>query len=264
MKNNGTNNTKSSSNNNTKTIMYSPDVREQQKIASILSTVDKQIDETEQLIVKTKELKKGLMQQLLTKGIGHTEFKQTELGEIPVEWEIFLLEEIVSVLDGMRKPIKKNDRLSGPIPYYGATGIIDWVNDFIFDEPLILVGEDGENLRSRVLPMAFKIQGKAWVNNHAHVVKPNPNVNIDYLTYYLESINYEDYITGSAQPKLNQAQLKRVKTLLPKLNEQQKIASILATVDEQIGVCEQEKAKYEELKKGLMQQLLTGQIRVKI
>ncbi|WP_431028632.1 restriction endonuclease subunit S [Lysinibacillus sp. LZ02] len=241
-----------------------PTIEEQQKISSILSTVDEQIDETQQLIVKTKELKKGLMQQLLTKGIGHTEFKQTELGEIPLEWNIYVLEEIVTILDGMRKPIKKNDRKPGKIPYYGATGVIDWVDNYIFEEQLILVGEDGENLRSRVLPMAFKIHGKTWVNNHAHVLKPNQNINIDYLTYYLESIDYDDYITGSAQPKLNQAQLKKIKTLIPTLQEQQKIASILSTVDAQIEVYEQEKVKYEELKKGLMQQLLTGQVRVKI
>ncbi|ONG92327.1 hypothetical protein BKK40_06075 [Bacillus cereus] len=173
------------------------------------------------------------------------------------QWQIRCLEEVVDILDGMRKPIKKEDRVNGEIPYYGATGIIDWVKDYIFNEPLILVGEDGENLRSRVLPMAFKIQGKAWVNNHAHVLRPYKNIDIDYLTYYLDSISYEDYITGSAQPKLNQKQLRKVKVLLPHVREQQKIASILSSVDKSIEKTTAIIEQTEEVKKGMMQQLLT-------
>lgn len=176
---------------------------------------------------------------------------------IPDNWMKEGLENIASILDGKRKPIKKSERVPGGIPYYGATGVIDWVNDYIFDEELILVGEDGENLKSRVLPMAFKISGKTWVNNHAHVIKPSNNIDINYLTYYLESISYEDYITGSAQPKLNQAQLKKIPVVYPPLKEQQKIADILSTVDEQIENTEQLIEKTKELKKGLMQRLLT-------
>ncbi|MEH7057552.1 restriction endonuclease subunit S [Bacillus wiedmannii] len=172
------------------------------------------------------------------------------------QWQIRRLEEVVEILDGMRKPIKKADRVTGEIPYYGATGIIDWVKDYIFDEPLILVGEDGENLRSRVLPMAFKIQGKAWVNNHAHVLRPHKNVDIEYLTYYLDSISYEDYITGSAQPKLNQNQLRKVKVLLPHVREQQKVASILSSVDVAIEKTKAIIEQAEKVKKGLMQRLL--------
>lgn len=184
-------------------------------------------------------------------------YKMTELGEIPIEWEVDELQDLVEILDGLRKPIKKNDRQSGLIPYYGATGIIDWVNDYIFNEPLILVGEDGENLISRVLPMAFKIEGKAWVNNHAHVLKNKEEVDIDFLTYQLEATDYKDYITGSAQPKLNQAQLKKIRLVIPSFKEQQKIADILATVDKQIKHTKQMIEQAKELKHGLMQQLLT-------
>lgn len=241
-----------------------PPLKEQQKIAEILSTVDEQIEQIDQLIEKTKELKKGLMQQLLTKGIDHKEFKQSELGEIPVNWIVEKLEKTVHILDGKRRPIKKNDRISGDIPYYGATGIIDWVNNYLFNETLILVGEDGENLNSRVLPMAFKITGKTWINNHAHVLKPIENISIDYLTYFLESVNYSIYITGSAQPKLNQEQLRKILILIPPFLEQQKIADILSSIDEEMEGYKQEKCQYEELKKGLMQQLLTGKTRVKV
>ena len=139
-----------------------PSIKEQEKIASILSTVDEQIDNVDALIEKNKELKKGLMQTLLTKGIGHTKFKKTEIGEIPEEWDVKKLECVFEILDSMRKPIKASDRekIEGNIPYYGASGVIDWINDYIFDEELILLGEDGENLNSRNSDLAFKISGK--------------------------------------------------------------------------------------------------------
>ena len=244
-----------------------PSIKEQEKIASILSTVDEQIDNVDALIEKNKELKKGLMQTLLTKGIGHTKFKKTEIGEIPEEWEVKKLECVFEILDSMRKPIKASDRekIEGDIPYYGASGVIDWINDYIFDEELILLGEDGENLNSRNSDLAFKISGKTWVNNHAHVFRVinKKECNIDFMVYYLEAKDYSIYIAGSAQPKITQAQCRKFLLPLPKKEEQDKIASILSEVDEKIAKYENKKQMLEELKKGLMQQLLTGKIRVK-
>lgn len=241
-----------------------PNKLEQQKIAEILSTVDSQIDDTDNLIEKTKELKKGLMQRLLTKGIGHSEFKKSEVGEIPVEWEVKKLEDVCEILDGMRKPIKASDRenIHGKIPYYGASGIIDWINDYIFDDELILLGEDGENIKSRNLPLAFRVSGKCWVNNHAHVLKSKVGYNEDYITYVLENKDYSQYVIGSAQPKLTQKDCRNFLLQIPSIYEQEKIADILSSVDTQISEYENKKLKLEELKKGLMQQLLTGKIRV--
>ena len=243
-----------------------PKLEEQEKIASILSTVDEQIDNVDALIEKNKELKKGLMQTLLTKGIGHTKFKKTEIGEIPEEWDVKKLECVFEILDSMRKPIKASDRekIEGNIPYYGASGVIDWINDYIFDEELILLGEDGENLNSRNSDLAFKISGKTWVNNHAHVFRVinKKECNIDFMVYYLEAKDYSIYIAGSAQPKITQAQCRKFLLPLPEKQEQDKIASILLESDEKIEEYENKKKKLEELKKGLMQKLLTGSIRV--
>lgn len=245
-----------------------PTIKEQQKIASILSTVDEQIDNVDALIEKNKELKKGLMQTLLTKGIGHTKFKKTEIGEIPEEWDVKKLECVFEILDSMRKPIKASDRekIEGNIPYYGASGVIDWINDYIFDEELILLGEDGENLNSRNSDLAFKIFGKTWVNNHAHVFRVinKKECNIDFMVYYLEAKDYSIYIAGSAQPKITQAQCRKFLLPLPEKQEQDKIASILLESDKKIEEYENKKQKLEELKKGLMQQLLTGMIRVTV
>ncbi|GAA0104035.1 restriction endonuclease subunit S [Paraclostridium sordellii] len=242
-----------------------PPLKEQEKIADILSTADCQIYDTEMLIEKCQELKKGLMQRLLTKGIGHTEFKKTEVGEIPVEWEVKKLDVICEFLDGMRKPIKSSDRenMKGIIPYYGASGIIDWVNDYIFDEELILLGEDGENLKSRNVPLAFRVNGKCWVNNHAHVLRCK-NANIGFVTEVLESKDYTSYVIGSAQPKLTQSQCKKILIQVPSLKEQERIAQILASIDNEIEGYKNRKQNLKKLKKGLMQQLLTGKIRTSI
>lgn len=185
-------------------------------------------------------------------------YKKTEVGVIPEDWEVKKLEDICEFLDGRRKPIKAFDRenMKGDIPYYGASGIIDWVNDYIFDEDIILLGEDGENIKSRNVPLAFKVTGKCWVNNHAHVLKPKKD-NIDFVTEILESKDYTPYVIGSAQPKLTQADCRKIKIQVPPLKEQEKIAEILSTVDSQIDDTEKLIEKSKELKKGLMQKLLT-------
>lgn len=185
-------------------------------------------------------------------------YKKTEVGVIPEDWEVKKLEDICEFLDSMRKPIKSSDRefMKGNIPYYGASGVIDWVNDYIFNEDLILLGEDGENLKSRNVPLAFKVNGKCWVNNHAHVLRCKHG-SIDFITEVLESKDYTSYIIGSAQPKLTQAQCRKILLQVPSLKEQEKIAEILSTVDTQIDDTDKLIEKCRVLKKGLMQRLLT-------
>lgn len=247
------------------------DINEQQKIASILSTVDEQIDETEQLIVKTKELKKGLMQQLLTKGIGHTEFKQTELGEIPVDWKVRTLEKVCYFSNG-----KAHEE------FVDENGEYILINSkFISTE-----GKVAKNASEMLMPleenditivMSDVPNGKAFskcflvpesdkytLNQRIGLIRTDSM----YSKFLFYQVNRNSYFlsfdNGVGQTNLRKADLLACPILVPSFEEQQKIAQILSTVDEQIEVYEQEKAKYEELKKGLMQQLLTGQIRVKI
>jgi type I restriction enzyme S subunit len=153
--------------------------------------------------------------------------------EFSGEWEERKLGGVVKFLDGKRKPIKESDRanMQGEYPYYGASGIIDYVNDFIFDEDIILLSEDGENIVSRNLPLVFKVAGKSWVNNHAHVLKPQKLHKLDFLVQYMENLSYVRYNSGGAQPKLNQAVCKTIPLILPIPKEQQKIASCLSSLD---------------------------------
>ncbi|MDD2791534.1 MAG: restriction endonuclease subunit S [Sediminibacterium sp.] len=192
-------------------------------------------------------------------------YKHTPLGWIPEDWEVKSLEDVVGFLDGKRKPIKEADRskIKGDYPYYGASGIIDYVNDYIFDDELILLGEDGANILNRSTPLAFKVKGKIWVNNHAHVLKPKNGAHIDYVTEFLESIRYDRYNTGTAQPKLNKEVCSQIPVLYPTSKEQCSIGRISTTWDEGISKAQQLIANLQQRNKGLMQQLLTGKKRLK-
>jgi type I restriction enzyme, S subunit len=191
-------------------------------------------------------------------------YKLTEVGVIPVEWEVKPLSEAVDFLDGRRRPVKDSDRakMRGDIPYYGASGIVDYVNDFLFNEDLILLGEDGENILSRNCRLAFKISGKTWVNNHAHVLRPKPGMVLEFLVEFLESRDYAQYNTGTAQPKLNKLVCSRIPVLRPPPPEQRAIAEALSDVDGLLGGLDRLIAKKRDLKQAAMQQLLTGQTRL--
>jgi restriction endonuclease S subunit len=128
-------------------------------------------------------------------------------------------------LDGKRVPITKSDRDEGKYPYYGASGIVDYVANYIFDDDLLLISEDGANLLARVTPIAFSVSGKVWVNNHAHVLKFDKMETQKFVELYLNTISLEPYITGSAQPKLNQKALNSIEIPLPDLETQRQIVS---------------------------------------
>ena len=134
-------------------------------------------------------------------------------------------------LDSKRKPITSGLREPGEIPYYGASGIVDYVKDFIFDGDFLLISEDGANLLARTTPIAFSISGKSWVNNHAHVLKFETYAERRYVEYYLNSIDLAPYISGAAQPKLNKNNLQNISIPNPPLAEKERIVAILDKFD---------------------------------
>ena len=167
-----------------------PSLPEQRSISQALSDVDALIAALDKAIAKKRHLKTATMQQLLTgkkrlPGFGEGKGdQQTEVGVIPEDWKVCTLGDAVDFLDGKRKPIKESNRakMHGIYPYYGASGIVDYVNKYLFNEDLILLGEDGENILSRSVRLAFRVSGKIWVNNHAHVLKPKLDFDIGFLT----------------------------------------------------------------------------------
>ncbi len=154
------------------------------------------------------------------------------------EWKTYRLGDVVNVLDYMRVPLSSKQRESrkGPYPYYGAQGIIDHVDSFLFDGEYLLIAEDGENLKSKKQDIAQIARGRYWVNNHAHIVESNGRCDIRYICYLLNQIDLSGYITGSAQPKLNQANLLAIKLRLPSVEVQKKVSDVLSTFDNKIAL----------------------------
>ena len=157
--------------------------------------------------------------------------------EFQGEWEKKRLEECVEFLDGLRKPIKSEDRKSeqGLYPYYGASGIIDYIDGYIFDGEYILLSEDGANIIDRNYRVAFIAKGKIWVNNHAHVLQPYDGFDINFLSEALERLNYAVYNTGTTMPKLNQEVCRNINLKFPTTKEQNKIGNLLSLLNERIS-----------------------------
>ena len=173
------------------------------------------------------------------------------------EWTSCTLQDAVDFLDGQRKPLESADRAKrqGQYPYYGASGIIDYIDDFIFDEPLLLLGEDGANILNRSTPLCFIAEGKYWVNNHAHVMRPKAGQNIKFLCELLESLDYTRYNTGTAQPKLNQEKCRRIELALPVYEEQCRIANFLSALDQRADKAQSVLDYLLSNRAGLLQQL---------
>ncbi|SHJ46947.1 type I restriction enzyme, S subunit [Tangfeifania diversioriginum] len=237
-------------------IIFPENKSEQQRIASCLSSLDELIAAHNDKLQALKYHKKGLMQNLFPQeGQKVPNYRFPEF-ENYGEWVEFELGKIAENLDSRRVPITSNKREKGDVPYYGASGIIDYVKDYIFDEELLLISEDGANLIARVYPIAFSISGKTWVNNHAHVLKFKNWYTQVLVEKYLNSKNIEDFLTGMAQPKLNRGKLDIIPIQLPKKpEEQQKIASCLSALDELITAQAEKIEQLQQHKKGLMQGL---------
>jgi type I restriction enzyme S subunit len=144
------------------------------------------------------------------------------------------LGDITQNFDAARRPVKASDRRPGPYPYYGAQGIVDRVDGYLFDGQFVLVAEDGENLRSRNEPIALLATGKFWVNNHAHILRGNAKADTRFLFYAINASDISGYVTGSTIPKLSQGSLNRLRVPCPSLDDQQAIASILGAFDDKI------------------------------
>ena len=157
-------------------------------------------------------------------------------------------------LDSRRKPITASERVAGIYPYYGASGIVDYVEDYIFDEDILLISEDGANLLMRSTPIAFSVSGKVWVNNHAHVVRFDNSATQKYIEVYFSLIDISDQVTGSAQPKLNQAKLNAMEFMYPPIDLQNQFAAFVNQINKSKVSIRQSLNKLDLIKKSLMQQ----------
>jgi len=248
-----------------------PPLEEQKAIADILSTVQNAIEKTEKVINATKQLKKSIMKHLFTYGavavdeIDRVKLKESEIGLIPEHWEVVRLGEVVEIYDNKRVPLSESVRknMKGVYPYCGANGIIDYVNDYIFDGEYVLVAEDGGRY-GKFENTAYIMNGKFWVNNHAHILQAKVGISINrFILHWFTYADISQYVSGTTRQKLTLSTLKSFPIPLPPLDEQQKIANILTTIDQKIKAEENKKQTLQNLFKTLLQQLMTGKIRVK-
>lgn len=220
-----------------------PNISEQNKIAQTLYKVEQLVNFRKQQLAKLDELVKARFVEMFGDPVSN-----------PMGWKRVRFDSISENLDSKRVPVTESDRKDGVYPYYGASGIVDWINDYIFDENILLVSEDGANLLMRSTPIAFSVSGKSWVNNHAHVVRFHDFATQKFIEVYFSLIDISEYITGTAQPKLNQAKLNTMLFCWPPLSLQKQFAAFVERVDQQKQTVQQSLEKLELMKKALMQE----------
>jgi len=252
-----------------------PPVQEQTAIAGFLDEkcgkIDTAIAQKQKLIELLKERKQIIIQNAVTKGLNsNVKMKDSGvewIGEIPEHWEVKNLRYSFQFLNYKRIPLSaiEREKMQGKYPYYGASGIIDYVDDYIYNEKLILIAEDGANLLSKSTPLAFTAEGKYWVNNHAHILRPR-NSGFLYWAEQLSLIDYTTVISGAAQPKLSRENLGSVKTIVPPKTEITKIEKYIeeksVKINESLLLQQQQIEKLKEYKSSLIDASVTGKIKV--
>ena len=250
-----------------------PCVDEQEKIVRTIDNaaakVDALIANVQAQIEKLKQYKQSLITEVVTRGLDPSVPMKDSgvewIGKIASHFNMKRLKDIALVLDQYRKPITADQRSQDAdvlYDYYGASGVIDKIDGYTIDDHVMLIGEDGANLRMRNLPLMYEVNGKAWINNHAHILKPKDGVDFNYLFYALEGLDLNPYITGSAQPKLSQENLRIISIPIPALEEQVRIAEFIhkqqSMVDQLLALKQAKIDKLSEYKKSLIYEYVTG------
>ena len=206
-----------------------PNLDEQQRIGHCLDKLDDLITLHQRKLNKLKKVKKSMLEKMFPQN-GEKE-PQIRFCGFNSTWEQRKLGEVVEFLDTMRKPLEGTRRVAGPYPYYGASGIVDYVDGYLFDEELILLSEDGANITDRNYPVCFLASGKYWVNNHAHVLKTKYGNENNFICNSLERKDYIKYNSGMAMPKLNQEVCRGITVSCPSFEEQKITGDYLRRLD---------------------------------
>ena len=252
-----------------------PSREEQDAIVSYIDTATAKIDaaiaQQQKMIDLLNERKQIIINRAVTKGLNpDAKMKDSGvewIGEVPEHWQLLPYRYLFYNLDKLRMPITADQRSRNnpQYDYYGASGVIDKIDYYNVDDKVLLIGEDGANLLMRNLPLIYKAEGKFWVNNHAHILKPIRD-DYDFLAYVMEAADYTLYITGSAQPKLSQSNLNCVKLPIPPISEQKQIVDYLSKrtckIDEAINESNKMISLLQERKQIIINEVVTGKVKV--
>ncbi|MEU9162352.1 restriction endonuclease subunit S [Streptomyces sp. NPDC048424] len=254
-----------------------PDVETQHAIADYLdretARIDTLIEEQQRLIEMLRERRRAVCLTVVTRGVDDgvelVESGEPTIGLMPAHWALRAVRHWLVSLDGFRVPLSSEERgtRQGEFDYYGASGVIDHVDNFLFDEPLVLVSEDGANLLARSTPISFSAKGRYWVNNHAHVLRPIAG-DVDFWASRLEALDVSPFVSGSAQPKLTAGALMALRVSAPTdIDEQRRISAYLgeqtARIDRLIAETESFIEISQERRTALITAAVTGQIDVR-
>jgi len=245
-----------------------PAIDEQHKIVELLedhlSRLDAALADVKQAKVKAAQFRRSLLQAAFT---GNLTGDGAGLMTTPKHWEISPLSKLVDVLDNLRVPVNSSERNKRPgsVPYYGATGQVGTIDEALFNEELLILGEDGVQFFDPNKPKAYKISGPAWVNNHAHVLRPkSEKVLQNFLLHFLNQFNYIGYANGTTRLKLTQGAMNSIPVHLPTLPEQQKIVEIiedhLSRLDASVAIADAMEKQSFSLRRSLLQAAFSGQL----
>ena len=234
-------------------LMMPKTIAEQQKIGTYFENIDNLITLHQRKLEKLQNLKKAMLEKMFPKN--GAKVPEIRFKGFTDDWEQRKLGDIVDFLDTQRKPLTENIREKGPYPYYGASGIVDYVAGYIFDEELVLLSEDGANITDRNYPVCFLASGKYWVNNHAHVLKTKEGIDNNFICNSLECKDFSIYNTGMAMPKLNQDICKKIPVDFPTYDEQEKIGNYFRNIDYFITLHQRKLEKLQNLKKAMLEKM---------
>jgi type I restriction enzyme S subunit len=225
-----------------------PPLEEQRQMVEVLGAHRSVRDASRSLTLASKQAHRALRMSIFSGSLREGDVA-TPSSRYAHVWGATTVREVAEFLDGLRIPLKDSDRAArqGPYPYYGASGVIDRIDDFIFDEELLLVSEDGANLVDRSTPIAFLAAGRYWVNNHAHVLRARSPFSNFLLCEYFESLNLQPYITGTAQPKLNKATCEGIRVPRPPDSELRRIEEALRASLHGVQTCELRSSTADDL-----------------
>lgn len=256
-----------------------PPLPEQKKIAAILSSVDEAIEATEAVIEQTRTVKQGLLQELLTRGIGHSEFKKTPIGEIPKSWEVVKIREIATVVGGNGFPVKYQGRIDQQIPFYKVSDMNTQGNEIIMGKSANYISEKtAKELSVRIHPegtVIFPKVGAALLTDKRRILGQEAVVDNNimgivaksveprFLFYAMHRVSFKQLFHPGALPSINQNDVGSIRLGLPCRDEQRAIVTTLYSLDESISASEKKVSQLKQIKKGLLQDLLTGKVRVK-
>jgi len=252
-----------------------PPISEQPIIAKILSDLDKKIEINQKMNQTLEEIGQAIFKQWFV----HFEFPNeegkpyksssgemvdSELGEIPKGWEVGTLGEIVDNFDSKRIPLSGREResIKGKYPYYGATSIMDYVDDYIFDGIHILMAEDGSVMDKNERPVLQYVWGKFWVNNHTHVLKGKNGFSDEHIYLLLKNTNVNHLVTGAVQLKINQKNMNSLKIIIPDLNTLKIFSNIISPLFSKYRILSEETITLSKIRDSLLPKLMSGKIRV--